>query len=166
MWGLCACVLFTSCHVMLVEPLQSGSLSRSCCGITVPLAFAFLCCVMSTSTTTSKPNQDGCHENNGICGALPCWWTRTSQCSVTWIERRGRHVSPGVWWCRVHPSGLRWASPFRRSNVCVQDISAKAITRRLNEVRANLTLLMASPGVWSLQLCARPQCEFTRQPRQ
>lgn len=30
---------------------------------------------------------------------------------------------------------------------CVQDISARAITRGLNEVCANLTLLMASAGV-------------------
>lgn len=48
----------------------------------------------------------------------------------------------------------------------VLDISAKAIMWGLNEVCANLTLLMASLGVWSLQLCARQQCEFTRQPCQ
>lgn len=42
MQRLSAREIFTSCHVMLVGPLQRGSLSRSCCGITVPLAFAYV----------------------------------------------------------------------------------------------------------------------------
>lgn len=87
--------------------LQSGSLSWSCCGITVPLAFAFLRCVMSTNTTFYKYNQDACQENNGICGALPCWWTGTSQCSVTWIELGGRHVRKGFGYIACIKSGLR-----------------------------------------------------------
>lgn len=106
--------------------LQSGSLSRSCCGITVPLAFAFLRCVMSTNTTFYKYNQDACHENNGICGALPCWWTGTSQCSVTWIELGGRHVRNG----------------FVLEFIFQCEILVQSKNVGLNEVHVNLTLLM------------------------
>lgn len=59
---VCVSFNFLSCHVC------RGWLSRSCCGIVVPLAFAFLRRVISTNATFHEYNCDAWHKNNGAGG--------------------------------------------------------------------------------------------------
>lgn len=163
--GLCLCVFhllsYHVCWGRVGTHYKVFSLSQSCCGIIVPIEFAFLHCVMSTNTTFYECDQDACHENKRFCGAMPCWWTGTSQCSVTWIQReRAAMLERTAYIACIKVVAFHFI--FQRfmlmCRILVQSNNAKQSPGRrgLNEVHVNLTFLMVWLSSWSFQLYTQP----------